>query len=103
MAKLADLPAGRQARIAGFKQKYMLYYIYVIRSKNRNYIYVGLTNNLNRRVSQHQNGKEKTTAPYRPFKILFAEQFLSRIDARNREKYLKSGSGKEWIKSHFIN
>ena len=79
----------------------MFYYTYVIRSINRNYIYVGLTNNIGRRVNQHQNGKEKTTAPYRPFDLLFTEQFNSRIDARNREKYLKSGIGKEWIKNNF--
>src|SRR3989338_4383196 len=89
------LPAGRRAG-----QSYM-FYVYVIKSNKRNYTYVGITNNLDRRINQHQNGREKTTAPYRPFIFLFTEPFPSRIEARNREKYLKSGIGREWIKNHF--
>ena len=45
----------------------MYYYVYALNSLNRNYIYVGLTNNTMRRFKQHQEGKETTTAPYRPF------------------------------------
>ncbi len=75
-----------------------MYYVYVIVSQSRNYIYVGITNNVQRRVAQHQTGKERTTAPYRPFALVHIEEFQTRMDARNREKYLKSGIGKEWIK-----
>lgn len=64
----------------------------------RNYIYVGITNDIERRVGQHQSGKEKTTAPYKPFEIILTESFTSRIDARTREIYLKSGIGKEYLK-----
>ena len=78
-----------------------MYYVYSIKSLSRKYIYVGLTNNYERRIKEHQKGKEKTTKPYRPFKILFIEKFDTRAQARAREKYLKSGSGKEWIKSNF--
>ncbi len=75
-----------------------MYYVYVISSIQRKYLYVGLTNNIERRFRQHQGGKERTTASYRPFKIIFTEKFSTRIDARRREKYLKSGVGKEWLK-----
>jgi len=78
-----------------------MYFVYVIKSLSRNYIYVGLTNNLERRFRQHQDGTSKTTKPYRPFKLLFSEAFLTRLEAREREKYLKSGAGKEYIKSNF--
>ena len=79
----------------------MKFFVYVISSLQRKYIYVGLTNNLERRVEQHQQGKENTTSPYRPFKLVTTEKFSSRIEARKREKYLKSGCGKEWIKRTF--
>ena len=62
---------------------------------------MGLTNNIERRFAQHQKGYEKTTAPYRPFDLIFKEIYPSRIEARKREKYLKSGAGKEWIKKDF--
>ena len=59
-----------------------------------------MTNNLKKRLYQHQSGKSKTTNPYRPLKLVYMEQFPSRQKARDREKYLKSGCGKEWIKDH---
>ena len=78
-----------------------MYYTYVIKSKIRNYIYVGITSNIERRFKEHNNGKNKTTKPYRPFDLLFKESYSTREEARKREKYLKSGIGKEFIKLNF--
>src|SRR6187402_3704398 len=75
-----------------------MYYIYVLVSVSRNYIYVGMTDNLERRIMYHNAGYNKTTKAYRPFRVLLTEQFPSRIEAREREKYLKSGVGKESLK-----
>ena len=75
-----------------------MYYVYAIKSKLNNYIYVGLTNNPKRRIKQHNDGKEKTTKPYKPFNLILLERFESRPEARKREKYLKSGIGKEYLK-----
>ena len=77
----------------------MIYYVYALSSLTRRYIYVGLTNSLERRVKQHQNGHEKTTAPYRPFRLIHSECHATRKTAREREKYLKSGVGKEFLKA----
>ncbi|MEQ8628851.1 GIY-YIG nuclease family protein [Ekhidna sp.] len=77
----------------------MMFYVYAIKSESRNYIYVGLTNNLERRLSEHNGGKNKTTRPYRPFVLIHSEKFNTRIDAREKEKYLKSGIGKDFLKS----
>jgi putative endonuclease len=65
----------------------------------RGYIYVGLTNNLERWVYEHNSGQNKTTRAYRPFVIILADSFPTRVAARSREKYLKSGVGKEYLKS----
>jgi putative endonuclease len=75
-----------------------MFFVYAIKSTTRNYIYVGLTSNLVRRIHQHQSGQNKTTAPYAPFELFWVEEFNSRLDARSREKFLKSGAGKEWLK-----
>jgi len=77
----------------------MKYLVYAIRSFNRNYLYVGLTADLNRRFKQYNDGRERTTRVYRPFMLIYQEEFESRELARNREKYLKSGVGKEFLKS----
>ena len=94
MAELVDLPAGRQAR----RKLNAMFFVYAISSEKRNYIYVGLTDNLERRISQHNSGKSKTTRPYAPFVLIHSEQFDTRMEARQREKYLKSGVGKEFLK-----
>jgi putative endonuclease len=78
------------------------FFVYVMSSKIRKYIYVGLTENVEKRVGQHNSGKEKTTKPYTPFELIHQETFSTRLDARKREKQLKTGSGKEWIKKNLI-
>ena len=75
-----------------------MYFVYAIKSVNRNYIYAGLTNDIERRVAEHNAGKNKTTKPYRPFKLIYSESFITRVEARKKEKYLKSGIGKEYLK-----
>ncbi|WP_276359895.1 GIY-YIG nuclease family protein [Daejeonella sp. H1SJ63] len=75
-----------------------MFFVYAIRSMTRNYIYVGLTSNIDRRLSEHNSGNNKTTKPYIPFELIITESFLTRIEARAREKYLKSGIGKEYLK-----
>jgi putative endonuclease len=91
-----DLPAGRQA------QNRMVYFVYTIVSTKVKYIYVGISDNPARRIEQHNKGYSRTTKPYIPFKTILIEKFPSRTEARKREKYLKSGCGKEYLKN-FIN
>jgi putative endonuclease len=75
-----------------------MYYVYAISSLKRNYIYVGLTNNIERRFSEHNTGRNKTTKPYSPFVIIYVEEYSNRIEARIKEKYFKSGIGKEKLR-----
>lgn len=69
-------------------------FVYVIRSEADGRFYVGMTENLERRLNEHNNGKTKSTKGYRPWILVHSD----RITARKREKYLKSGVGKEYIK-----
>jgi putative endonuclease len=75
-----------------------LYTVYAIKSLVKNYIYVGLTTKLNDRFKRHNSGYERTTRSYKPFELIFTEEHNLRQDARKREKYLKSGVGKEFLK-----
>jgi putative endonuclease len=72
--------------------------VYALSSLVKRYVYVGLTKNLERRFKEHQGGRVRSTKPYRPFKVIYTEQCYSRIMARGREVYLKSGVGKEFLK-----
>ena len=75
-----------------------MYIVYAIRSLTSNYIYKGLTYNLEERLFRHNSGYEKTTKPYLPFKLIYTKEFLNREDVRLHEKYLKSGAGREMLK-----
>jgi putative endonuclease len=93
-------PAYRQAGLAteGRLVDAIMYYLYAISSKTRKYIYVGITNNLSRRIDEHNKGYNKTTRAYRSFRLIMTEEYRTRTAAREREKYLKSGFGKEFLK-----
>ena len=72
-------------------------FVYAISSINFNYIYVGMTVDIEERFRRHNSGREKTTKPYAPFIILYTEECKDRTEAK-REKYWKSGIGKEKLK-----
>jgi putative endonuclease len=61
---------------------------------NHIFTYVGLTDNLDRRLYQHNHILGRSTKPYAPFKLIYSESFDDRASARKREKYLKSTAGK---------
>ena len=73
--------------------------VYAISSLTRPYIYVGMSSQPHIRIERHNNGQNKTTKPYAPFKVIYTKNFASRVDARTHEKYLKSGTGKEFLRS----
>ncbi|MBW2938538.1 GIY-YIG nuclease family protein [Aureisphaera sp. CAU 1614] len=75
-----------------------MYWVYALSSLNRNYIYVGMTQDIEQRISRHNNGLERTTKPYAPFVLLYKEVHPNRIEARKREKFWKSGVGKEQLR-----
>lgn len=76
----------------------MMYTVYAICSSLDGRIYVGFTENVTRRLQQHNEGKTKSTKGYRPWKLIFEEQANTREEARRKEKYYKSGVGKEFLK-----
>jgi putative endonuclease len=75
-----------------------MFYIYALSSIDRDYIYVGITNNLLRRIVQHSKGFDRITRPYLPFFLIYSEICKDRRAARKRGKYWKSGIGKEKLK-----
>ncbi len=75
-----------------------MFYVYALCSETHNYIYVGIIDNLSRRVNQHQFGFNRTTKPYRPFKLIYTEKACDRKHARIREKYFKTAAGKSKLR-----
>jgi putative endonuclease len=76
-----------------------MYYVYAISSLEHNYIYVGMTIDIKSRIARHNDGRERTTRFYKPYKLIYKEVCISRPEARLREKYWKSGIGKEKLRT----
>jgi putative endonuclease len=76
-----------------------MFYVYVLRSCKDKNLYTGFTNDLKKRFSEHNNGKSLSTKNRIPFEIVYYEACKDEFDAKAREKYLKSGMGKRYIKN----
>lgn len=72
-----------------------MYYVYVLQSLKDKKIYIGLTDNLDRRIKEHNNGKNFSTKGRKPFNLIFYEALPSLEEAVMREKFYKSGRGHE--------
>ncbi len=79
-----------------------MFTVYVLKSLNSGKHYVGFTENMQRRLREHNAGKSKFTSGHLPWKIIYTEEVTDRILAREREKYLKTAAGKKFL-SHKIN
>lgn len=75
---------------------------YILINEARNKTYVGHTNDLERRLRDHNTGKTVFSKRYAPWSIIYQEQFEALTDSLNREKYLKSVSGRRWIKNNIF-
>lgn len=75
------------------------YYTYLLQSDVDKQFYTGFTTNLENRLSMHNSGKVASTKSRTPFKLVYFEACLNEQDARARERYLKSGMGKRYLKN----
>ncbi len=72
-------------------------FVYVLKSIDVKFRYVGIAKNLKDRMSRHNDGRSLSTKPYAPFRLIHLEQYDSYITARAREKFLKSGAGRKFL------
>ena len=76
-----------------------MYYTYVIQSKKDGRWYTGSTNDLRKRLIEHNSGKVCSTKNRGPFILIYYEACINEQDARFREKYLKTGMGKRYLRN----
>ncbi|MCK4918525.1 MAG: GIY-YIG nuclease family protein [Candidatus Pacebacteria bacterium] len=78
-----------------------MYCIYILKN-SKNQTYIGHTQNLNDRLKRHNSNRERYTKNKGPFEIIHKEVYNTRAEAMKREKELKSGAGREWIKNSIL-
>ena len=75
------------------------YFTYVLKSKKDGKLYTGCTRQLRKRLHEHNSGLNLSTKGRGPFELIYFEGCKSRESALEREKQLKSGHGKRYLKS----
>ncbi len=73
-------------------------YVYILKSEISDRFYVGMSENVDKRLREHNSGKVKSTKAFKPWKAFFFESFNTRAEAREQEKFYKSGVGRKIIR-----
>ncbi|MBI5466607.1 MAG: GIY-YIG nuclease family protein [Candidatus Kerfeldbacteria bacterium] len=77
-------------------------YVYIIVNSAKTFKYVGLTDDINKRVAEHNQGLSIATKGYQPLELKWYCAFPSRSEAAQFENYLKSGSGRAFTQRHLV-
>ncbi|MEK7146628.1 MAG: GIY-YIG nuclease family protein [Patescibacteria group bacterium] len=81
----------------------IMHYIYVLKSLKDEGVYVGRTENLNKRLQEHYKGRVESTKERRPLRFIYVEISHNIKDVIHREKYLKTAWGKRYLKHRLKN
>lgn len=79
-----------------------MHIVYILESVVDHGWYIGYTTDLKRRIREHDTGRNTSTHARRPFKIIYAEAYLHKMDALGREKFLKSGAARRFLKKQMM-
>ncbi len=79
-----------------------MFYIYCLESKNSDELYFGYTNNLKRRFKEHNQGLNFSTKRYIPWQLIYYEACINEQDAKRREGYLKTSTGRRMFRRRII-
>ena len=100
---IALAEADRPKRPSYGWQASLMYYVYLLKSESHpNQAYVGSTCDLRQRLKEHNEGRSPHTAKFRPWTLIAYFAFAQEKTAIAFEKYLKSGSGRAFIRRHFL-
>ncbi len=75
-----------------------MFYVYLLQNEQEKW-YTGTTSDLQKRILEHNSRKTRTTKYGGPWKLIYCEICINKQDAFAREKYLKSGMGKRYLKN----
>ena len=79
-----------------------MWYVYVIKSKEHPFLYIGMTQDVETRLKEHNNGETQSTKAHRPYELKTYITMPTSDKARKLEKYFKSGSGKTILKKRIL-
>ena len=79
-----------------------MYYVYILLNDSKTRTYTDVTDDVDKRPDEHNAGRVKSSNPYRPYKIIYTESFETLSEARQKEKFYKSATGRRRLKEMFF-
>jgi len=83
-------------------KKIEMYFVYILKSKRDGTYYYGSTADIEKRLREHNSGKMRYTKGHLPYEIHYYEEYETRKEAMNRERYFKTIEGYKWLKEKGI-
>ena len=74
-----------------------MWWVYALRSLKDGWLYIGMSSNVPRRLMEHNRGYNRSTKARAPLELIYQEKCSSRLVAREREKFFKSGKGRQFL------
>ncbi len=75
------------------------YYVYILQNSTKKFIYIGYTEKLLQRITEHNSKQNTSTKFFVPLELIHYEAYRNMTDAKRREKYLKGNRGKTTLKT----
>jgi len=75
-----------------------MYYLYILLNESRTRTYTGVADDVEKRLKEHNAGRVKSSCPYRPYTIVHTESFTTLREARQKEAFYKSTTGRRRLK-----
>lgn len=75
-----------------------MYHVCILLNETKTRTYTGVADDVDKRLTEHNSGKVKSSRPYRPYRIIHTESFQTLKEARQKEKFYKSTTGRRRLK-----
>jgi len=79
-----------------------MYYVYILLNEAKTRTYTGVADNVEKRLKEHNSGRVKSSSPYRPYTVIHTESFKTLGEARQKEKFYKSTTGRRKLNEMFF-
>ncbi|OGW66499.1 MAG: hypothetical protein A3H49_03545 [Nitrospirae bacterium RIFCSPLOWO2_02_FULL_62_14] len=75
-----------------------MHYVYILLNEAKTRTYTGVSDDIEKRLKEHNEGKVKSSRHYRPYRVIYTEEFQTLSEARQKERFYKSTTGRRRLK-----
>ena len=75
-----------------------MHHVYILLNEAKTKTYTGVTDDVGKRLKEHNEGRVKSSRPYRPYRVVYSEEFRTLSEARQKERFYKSSTGRRRLK-----